>query len=207
MIWIDHVIVATPDLDGAATRMLDGFGLDSIPGGRHTGLGTGNRVVPLGRDYIELMGVVDVAEARTSSVGRWVLEATGNGDRLLGWCLATDDLDRVASERNLQAVAMERVRPDGVVLRWRLAGLEVAMAEPGMPFFIQWDVPEPEHPGRMQVQHRHAVRGITWVEVSGAAERLRKWIGDGPRAHLVVGDPGLVRVGIATAAEELVFPR
>lgn len=45
---IDHVIYATRDLEGAVGRIERELGLASLPGGRHEGLGTHNRIVPLG---------------------------------------------------------------------------------------------------------------------------------------------------------------
>src|SRR5262245_53549604 len=63
MLAIDHVILLAADLDHAAARLLKTHGLASLPGGRHPGHGTGNRIVPLGDSYLELMGVVDEVEA------------------------------------------------------------------------------------------------------------------------------------------------
>ena len=77
MLAIDHVIVVVDDLDAAAARLLDEHGLASLPGGRHEGHGTGNRIVPLGPDYLELMAVVDADEAVGSPLGAWVAERAG----------------------------------------------------------------------------------------------------------------------------------
>ena len=51
------------------------FDLPSVDGGRHPGWGTANRIVPLGDTYIELVTVVDEAEAAQSPFGRWVASA------------------------------------------------------------------------------------------------------------------------------------
>ena len=48
-VWIDHVIYAVDDLDTAGAALFDREGLASVPGGRHEGWGTANRIVPLGR--------------------------------------------------------------------------------------------------------------------------------------------------------------
>ena len=45
---IDHVIYGTADLGVVATWFADEFGLGVVRGGRHDGLGTHNRLVPLG---------------------------------------------------------------------------------------------------------------------------------------------------------------
>ena len=48
---IDHVIVAATDLGAAAARLEGEYGLHALGGGRHEGLGTHNRIVPLGGGY------------------------------------------------------------------------------------------------------------------------------------------------------------
>ena len=52
---IDHVIYATQDLDAAAARLESEHGLVADGGGRHAGIGTENRIVPLGGGYLELI--------------------------------------------------------------------------------------------------------------------------------------------------------
>ena len=63
---IDHVVLGVRDLDGAARRLLEDFGLASVFGGHHVGWGTGNLIVPLGLNYVELLGVVDEKQATQS---------------------------------------------------------------------------------------------------------------------------------------------
>ena len=60
------------DLAAAAEEIEARHGLASIEGGRHPGWGTANRIVPLGEAYLELVAVVDEAEAAQSPFGRWV---------------------------------------------------------------------------------------------------------------------------------------
>jgi hypothetical protein len=94
---IDHVIYATVDLDAAAARLQRELGLTARDGGRHEGLGTVNRIVPLGGGYLELLAVADAKEAASSEFGRGLvarLERAGDG--LLGWVVAVDDVDSVA---------------------------------------------------------------------------------------------------------------
>jgi hypothetical protein len=62
VIQIDHVVYAVRDLDAAAERFRRAYGLGSVAGGRHAGWGTGNRIVPLGDQYVELISVVDPEE-------------------------------------------------------------------------------------------------------------------------------------------------
>jgi len=193
MLWFDHVIMTVRDLDQAAERLLETHGLQSFPGGRHVGLGTGNRIVPLGDSYLELMAVVDPVEAKDSVLARWVEEQTAKGDRIAAWILRTDDVDAVAGRLGLTAEPMSRVRPDGIELAWRLVGLEVAMST-GLPFFIQWDIDPDLHPGRAGGADGP---GISWVEVGGDAEVLAQWLGPNDLdVRGVDGPQGIHRVGI-----------
>ena len=198
MLAVDHGIVVVNDLEATARRYEHEFGLASVAGGRHAGHGTGNRIVPLGADYIELMAVVDADEAAASPLGTWVRRRLVEvGEAPAALCLRTDDIDAVARKIGRPPLAMSRTRPDGVELAWHLAGLDAALAD-GLPFFIQWHVDAADHPGRQPVEHRAAVRGIEWVELGGDEDRLGAWLGQHelPLRH-VDGAPGPHRVGIS----------
>lgn len=138
-IEIDHVPIAVDDLVDADRALRRKHGLSSIEGGRHPEWGTANRLVPLGDAYLELVTVVDESQAARTAFGRWVREATSR-PRLLGWAARTSDLDRVARRLNLVPTKGERTRPDGQIVRWRIAGIEQAAGTPCLPFFIEWDL-------------------------------------------------------------------
>ena len=190
---IDHVIYATRDLDDAAGRIERELGLVSLPGGRHEGLGTQNRIVPLGGGYLELLGVADLHEAAASDFGRGLLNRLERaGDGLLGWVVAVDDAAAVA--RRL-GTAVTTIRRSG--LSARLTGLAEAMREPFLPFFISRDAGIPD-PGTAEV-----VAGITWIELSGDAARLDEWLDHAKLPVRVVPGPPAVRamgIGDATLA-------
>ena len=154
---LDHVLIAVADLTAAAERLERRQGLASVEGGRHAGLGTANRIVPLGDTYLELVAVVDEAEARASAFGSWV--AGGEIPRLLGWCVRTDSLDQVADRLELTVVDGSRTRGDGVVLRWRMAGLGQSARDASLPFFIEW-APGTPYPGDSP-----ALRGVRIEEL------------------------------------------
>ena len=172
---IDHVIYAVDDLDAAAARFSDELGLDAGDGGVHPGWGTANRIVPLGRDYLELIAVVDEDAAAASQLGRLVLGAIEAGEGPVGWAVGTDDLDAVARRLELEIHRGARKRPDGVRLSWRTAGIDRALATSGaLPFYMQWEGPEALHPGG----EPHGPAGIAWVEVGEAhRDELTDWVG------------------------------
>jgi Glyoxalase-like domain len=135
---LDHVLIAVDDLATAASEIEARHGLASIEGGRHPGWGTANRIVPLGEAYLELIALVDEAEAAQSAFGRWVATADPTVAQPLGWAVRTDELDEVARRLDLTVAAGSRATRSGELLHWRVAGVEQAAAEPSLPFFIEW---------------------------------------------------------------------
>lgn len=204
---LDHVMYVVRDLDEAARRVRFELGLDSYAGGEHVGIGTANRVVPLGDEqYVELMAVTDETTARSNPVGQTVLDWAGEGEGLRAWCLSTTGIDAVAARLGLNATAWTRLRPDGVELHWRLAGVDRSMADASLPFFIQWDVPPSLHPGAERVDHTVEPLGIAWIEVGGDPERIAAWTerADLP-VRVVPRRPGPLALGIATPDGEVVL--
>jgi Glyoxalase-like domain len=196
---LDHVVIAAADLDTAARELEDRYGLASIPGGRHPDWGTANRIVPLGATYLELIAVVDEPTAARTLAGRWVKSApTGQP---LGWAVRTNDLDAIAGRLGLMTSAGSRVTPDGEVLRWRSAGLEDAVDEPTLPFFIEWH-PDTPFPGGTDA----SPFAISKLELEGDPGRLAAWL-DGHSLPLLVreGTPRVARVVLPGPEGEIVL--
>ena len=185
---IDHVILATADLDAAAARLAAEHGLVATGGGRHEGMGTHNRVVPLGGGYLELLAIADPLEAAGSPLGRAVTERiAARGEGLLGWAVAVDDVAAVAQRIGSEVSTIARSG-----LTARLTGVAEAMAEPCLPFFIERD------PGVGDPGAAGDAGGISWVEVAGEPERLGEWLGGLGSLPLRItgGPPAVVAVGI-----------
>jgi Glyoxalase-like domain len=87
---IDHVIWKAADLDR---------------GGRRVGLGTHNRVFPLGGGYLEVLAVADPQEAARSPLGRTIVDAP---EGLFGWAVAVDDVDAHADRLSLEVTTIAR---------------------------------------------------------------------------------------------------
>lgn len=206
MIEIDHVVYAVRDLDEAAERFRREHGLDSAAGGRHAGWGTGNRIVPLGDQYVELISVLDPEEAARTDFGREMLGFLEGGDRPWAIVCRTDDLDAIAARLDLDPSDGSRTRPDGQLIAWRGAALDDPRRDPHMPFFIQWQLASDDHyPGRTPATHDVQPAGIVWVEVSGDGQRLSDWLGGADLPIRVIDGPPAVRAfAIATADGELV---
>jgi hypothetical protein len=188
---IDHVIYGTADLDLAAARIDACLGLTVVPGGRHDGLGTHNRIVPLGDgSFIELLAVADPQEARRSPVGAALQAAIAQGDGLFGWALAVEDVGPVAERLG---TTISTVGRQGMTAR--LTGLAESVAEPALPFFIERAAGRMV--GRSAPPVPNATASIGWLEVAGDADRLTDWLGGVELPVRVVGGEACLRaIGI-----------
>jgi len=172
----DHAVVGVHDLDAAIAHWRDRLGFDARPGGRHGG-GTHNGIVRFGTDYIELISVFDRDAVLASGIADTnalldLIDRQEGG--LLGFICATDDADAAAVHfRGLGLpevvgpFAMERRRPDGRLLHWRL--LSPRRQSWGRPWtmLIHWGIPDAERlswepPG----QHPNGARQVVAVAVA-----------------------------------------
>jgi hypothetical protein len=184
---IDHVIWVAGDLHATADRLAHEYELPGGGGGRHLGIGTHNRVFPLGGGYLEVLAVADRQEAATSDIGRAVTAAP---EGLFGWAVAVEDVPAHAQRLGLEVTSIER---DG--LSAGLTGVAEAMAEPWLPFFIQRD------PGIADPGAGGDAGGIAWIELAGDPERLHAWLGGGeelPVRYAAGEAPGLRAVGLGS---------
>ena len=200
---IDHVLVAVDGLAAAGAIVEARHGLASIDGGIHPGWGTANRIVPLGDAYLELIAVVDPDVAARTNFGRWVAAATPGEP--LGWAVRTDALDEVAGRLGVSIAEGSRATPGGDILRWRSAGLDVATAEPGLPFFIEWGDEVPL-PGATAVRHPSGDVRLRRLSLSVDADRLASWLGENDLPVSVTsGRSGVVSVVLGRGEDEFAF--
>ncbi|HEU5204448.1 MAG TPA: VOC family protein [Candidatus Limnocylindrales bacterium] len=198
---LDHVLIAVTDLDAAARDFESRHGLASNDGGRHRDFGTANRIIPLGSTYLELVAVVDSAAATASSFGWWVDRGATDEGRLIGWAVRTSALDEVAGRLELPIRSGSRVTPSGSELRWRSAGIDEAIAEPCLPFFIEWDEGVP-YPGSVAAPRASIAR----VVLGGSVDRVAAWLGEHTLPIRVIDGPAEVAaVVLTTAAGEIIL--
>jgi len=173
---IDHVIWKAADLDAGAARIAADHGLRDDGGGRHVGIGTHNRVFPLGGGYLEVLAVADPEEAARSLLGRAVVDAP---EGLFGWVVAVDDVDEHAARLSLEVTTIARAD-----LTARLAGVAEAMEDRSLPFFIQRD------PGIADPGATGDAGGIAWLELAADADRLAAWLDHARLPLRFAGDDG-----------------
>jgi hypothetical protein len=204
---IDHVVYAVRDLESAAARFDDTFGIGSTPGGVHPRWGTANRIISLGGDrYLELIAVVEPSVAANTVLGRAISERTVAGDRWFALCLRDDAIEATAKRLDLRLERGSRTLPDGRVVAWRGAGIDDPRRTSDLPFFIEWTGEQDAHPGAGGVGHRSGADDIAWVQIAGDADRFAAWTGDASLpVRFVDGEPGVVAVGLSTPDGDLVI--
>jgi hypothetical protein len=218
LIGIDHLVVATPDLDEAVGRLRADLGIDAGGGGIHPGLGTANRLAWFGDTYLELIDATDRELAAASWLGAptvRMLDERGGG--FVGYAICSDDLDRdVTTLRAFgstlaEPVPGERKRSDGSVVHWRLA-VPSLVGPTAPPFLVAHDPDSAEWTAtdrRARATQVHPVGGslrLTGLEIEmvdpsrvAAAYRqvvgiaLEPWLGDGDWAlAAIVGGQRIV---------------
>ena len=115
-------------------------------------------------------------------------------------------LDALIEDLGADRGAVALADDGGVVAVRASAGLDVALGQPWLPFFISWEVPPERHPGRMPAEHRARPEGIAWVRVGCEAAELGEWLGGESLPVRFEGPPGVNALGIAAGGAEIVIP-
>lgn len=147
--YVDHLVVATPDLDTGVRYIEERFGVTPQPGGSHPVYGTHNALVGLGEScYLEIIGpdlsILDGDEVKVFGIHRLEQPA------LVTWAASGNELEEfVESARgeliDLGAVTLgSRRQSDGRELTWTFTDPLAARMGGVLPFFIDWgDTPHP----------------------------------------------------------------
>jgi hypothetical protein len=144
---IDHLVYAAPDPTVAADDLARRLGVAAVLGGRHQGMGTYNMLAGLGGDtYLEIIGP-DPDQQPPDQPRPFGVDSLTQA-ALVGWALRCDAIDHAVAAARAggydtgPALTMERVRPDGATIAWRLT--TNAVGGGAVPFLIDWG--STEHP-------------------------------------------------------------
>ena len=204
---LDHVsyAAAADELVDVVQRIGAALGASLVDGGRHPRFGTRNFVLPLARGtYLEVVSPMAHPATDVAPFGRAVRRQAELGGGWLGWVVAVDDIEGVERRLARPAVDGSRHRPDGTVLRWKQLGVHGLLADPALPFFVQWLTGPEQHPstGARTGSDRAVVR----LEIAGDPAAVSSWLGQ-PAESLLddvavdwvdSDEPGLVAVHVAT---------
>ena len=170
---IDHIVVVVHDLEAAA-KDYERLGFTVVPGGNHP-VGSHNVLISLADgSYIEI-----IAFYREALDHRW-WGPLQRGERLVDFCMQTDDLEgdtlklRAAGVAINDPVPWSRTRPDGYQLKWLLS-LAQGSHRGVAPFLIQ-DVTPREERIPQGFDHGNGATGIETVTIAvGELTPIQQW--------------------------------
>jgi hypothetical protein len=138
---IDHVILATSDLERGMAEVERLTGVRPQQGGAHPGRGTRNALMSLGAGvYLELIAPDPAQPADLRAAKRLGAVAGLIPD---GWAIAPTDISALRASYAAAGIPLTpplvggRVRPDGQRLAWRTFGVQ-GDDRSTVPFFINW---------------------------------------------------------------------
>ena len=147
---IDHLVVASSDLQKTISELASVLGVVAVPGGRHPKWRTQNALLSLGpRLYLEIMGpddsVAEVENPRPFGIDQMASR------RLVTWVARSSNLQRTVATAEAEGIDLgeiqhgSRQRPDGTLLEWRMTDLLMDREGGVVPYFIDWG--KTAHPG------------------------------------------------------------
>jgi hypothetical protein len=203
---LDHLsFAAGPDgLASTAQRLGQLLGQEFADGGIHPRFGTRNMILPLAGDtYLEVVEVLDHPASDKAPFGQAVRARSSLGGGWLGWVVAVNDIKPMENRLGREAVNGNRHRPDGKELLWKQIGVNGLIADPQLPFFIQWESPVEDHPSA----GGDGGFSLACLEIAGDPGRVSDWLGetvDAPLEDVKVewvaphGTPGVVAAQFQT---------
>jgi Glyoxalase-like domain len=140
---VDHLVYGVANLETGIDELERSLGVRAAGGGQHLGRGTHNALLALGgASYLEIIAP-DPEQNRTQAALAFGLE-TLERSQLIGWAIRTAAIDALVAEARAAGYdpgpidSMERLRPDGTVLQWRLTSTPFSPSRFVVPFVIDW---------------------------------------------------------------------
>ncbi|MDX2972087.1 VOC family protein [Kribbella solani] len=140
---LDHLVLATRDLEQTVSDFTAATGIRPVEGGRHEQFGTRNYLVALGPlAYLEIAGP-DADNPMPAAKLPFGMGAV-RGSRLLTWSVRPPSLEAAVRAAAAEGVdlgpirTVGRVTPAGSELNWRIAAAEPAPYDGLVPFLLDW---------------------------------------------------------------------
>ena len=208
---VDHLTFAAGPAGLAAEveRLGDLLGAKFRDGGFHPRFGTRNNILPLADDrYLEVVEVLEHPAAEKAPFGQAVRARSEMGGGWLGWVVSVPNIATYEARLERSSVPGSRQFPDGRRLEWVQIGIRGLIADPQLPYFLEWKSDDSLRPSALAGDV-----SLDSMQISGSAERLSEWLGlevgdelDGVALDLVAprGMPGINSVTFRNGAGDLV---
>ena len=209
---LDHVsfAVGPGGMDATVEQITTALGVDRVKGGIHPRFGTTNAIIPLtGKQYLEVVEVLDHPSADKAPFGQAVRNRSQIGGGWMGWCVTVDDLTPFEERLGRRSVPGNRKFPDGQELTWQQIGIKGLIADPQVPYLLRWDQgTEHLHPSRAYEPQAQLVK----LSIAGSPQRVADWLGSSeadPFDDVEVdwiapsGTPGIMSVTFSTPKGEV----
>lgn len=196
MLTLDHVAVATERLDEGAAAVEAALGLPLQGGGQHAAMGTHNRLLGLGADYLEVIAIDPAGQAPAQP--RWFdLDRFSGPARATTWICRCDDLDAaLAAAPPGAGVPWSLARGD---LSWRMAvPVDGILPFDGLfPALIQWQGPAHPAPRLTDVGARLAALRLFSPQAEALRAALAPLVAD-DRVSVIAADAPRMEAVIVT---------
>jgi hypothetical protein len=179
---LDHLSYAAgPEgLAACVQRLGSRLGAGFTDGGIHPSFGTRNFVLPLANSsYVEVVEALDHPAVDSAPFGRAVRDRSEDGGGWLGWAIRVDDISNVEKRLGRPSADGHRRRPDGFDLRWKQIGINDVVADPQLPFFVQWLSDDEHHPSAAGSDIR-----LSGMQIAGDQGRIDDYLGASSRQPL-----------------------
>jgi hypothetical protein len=208
---IDHVVLATDNLERTVASLRARLGVVPIPGGSHVGMGTRNELLGLGgAAYLEIVGP-DLGQPTPMAPRPFGIDDIA-GEAIVAWCarpaqsLETVVHDLAAAGHQSGPISeMSRRRPDGVLLSWRLTFPQPhAPLGSVMPFLIDWG--SSEHPATTLPADVSLDRLILGTPHPSELGAMLAAIGDDERIVVVLDEVATITARFTTPLGRVTLP-
>ena len=203
MLTLDHIAVCAERLAEGAETVERALGLPLQPGGQHAAMGTHNRLMGLGADYLEVIAIDP--EGQAPAQPRWFdLDRFTGKTRATTWICRCDDLEAALAMAPPGAgVPWQLARGD---LRWRMAvPVDGILPFDGLfPALIQWEGVAHPAPRLTDVGARLAGLRLFSPKAEALQAALAPLISDA-RIEVIEADAPRMEAVIATPEGEVVL--
>lgn len=203
MLTLDHIAIATERLEDGVAAVEAALGLPLQGGGQHAAMGTHNRLLSLGPEYLEVIAI-DPAGTPPAQPRWFDLDRFTGAPRATTWICRCDDLDAaLAASPAGTGVPWSLARGD---LSWRMAvPVDGILPFDGLfPALIEWQGPAHPAPRLTDLSARLTALRLFSPQADALRAALAPLVADA-RVTVIAAPAARMEAVIATQGGEVVL--